>query len=226
MFDRWFRPRPAKAAGARLYAAAVAQARSPVFYTEMGVADRIDSRFELYVVHVVLLQQRLSAAGGEGAEAAQSLFDTFIKALDDVLRELGVGDLSVAKKMRKLGEALYGRASGYRDLLKAGPDKAGLAALIGRTIFADEASPLATPMADYVARTHAALALQPFKALAAGQVAWPHPEPAAPDAKPTPKAAAKKPATKQPAAKKVVAKKPAAKKAPAKTAPRSKAKSK
>ena len=176
MLDRLFRTRPAKASGARLYTAAVAQARSPAFYADLGVPDRIDARFELYVVHVVLLQQRLSGHGPEAAETAQALFDTFISALDDVLRELGVGDLSMAKKMRRLGEALFGRAAAYRDLFKDGPDREGICDLIARTVYGDEAAlDRAAPLADYVMRTHAALALQPLAAALTAEVVWPEP---------------------------------------------------
>ncbi|HEY3813724.1 MAG TPA: ubiquinol-cytochrome C chaperone family protein [Caulobacteraceae bacterium] len=177
MLDRLFRQRPAKASGARLYAAAVAQARRPVFYTALGVPDRIDSRFELYVVHVVLLQQRLSGHGPAASETAQALFDAFIGALDDALRELGVGDLSVSKKMRRLGEALFGRAAAYRDLLQAGPDREGISALVARTVLGDEtALDVAGPLADYVVRAHAALALQPLASVLTGEVAWPEPQ--------------------------------------------------
>jgi cytochrome b pre-mRNA-processing protein 3 len=176
MLDRLFRTRPAKASGARLYTAAVAQARSPAFYANLGVPDRIDARFELYVLHVVLLQQRLTGHGAEAAETAQALFDAFVLALDDALRELGVGDLSVSKKMRKLGEALFGRAAAYRDLFKAGPDREGIRGLIARTVYGDEAAEdLAAPLADYVVRAHAALALQPVDAILKGEVAWPEP---------------------------------------------------
>ena len=177
MLDRLFRTRPAKASGARLYAAAVAQARSPAFYADMGVPDRIYARFELYVLHVVLLQQRLTGHGAEASETAQALFDAFVLALDDALRELGVGDLSVSKKMRKLGEALFGRAAAYRDLFKAGPDREGISALIARTVYGEEAAlEQATPLADYVVRAHAALALQPLAAVLEAEVAWPEPQ--------------------------------------------------
>ncbi|HWE46238.1 MAG TPA: ubiquinol-cytochrome C chaperone family protein [Caulobacteraceae bacterium] len=176
MLDKLFRQRPAKAFGARLYAAAVAQARSPAFYSDLGVPDEIDARFELYVVHVVLLQQRLAGHGAAAAETAQALFDAFIQALDDSLRELGVGDLSVSKKMRRLGEALFGRATAYRDLL-AGPDREGITGLIARTVYGDEAAlERAAPLADYVIRAHAALALEPLPALLQGQVVWPEAE--------------------------------------------------
>lgn len=178
MLDRLFRQRPAKASGARLFAAAVAQARRPAFYADLGVPDEIDSRFELYVVHVVLIQQRLSGHGPEAAEAAQALFDAFVASLDDALRELGVGDLSVSKKMRRLGEALFGRAAAYRDLFKASPDREGIKALIARTVFSDEAAlDRAAPLADYVMRAQAVLAPQPLDTLLKGEVVWPEPNP-------------------------------------------------
>ena len=102
----------------RLYAHAVAQARDPRFYADLGVADRIDARFELYVLHVQLLILRLQDEGGDARDLAQGLFDVFVSALDNDLRELGVGDLSVAKKMRKLSEQVYGRMSAYESGLK------------------------------------------------------------------------------------------------------------
>jgi cytochrome b pre-mRNA-processing protein 3 len=105
MLQNLFRTRPRERLGEPLYELAVRQARDPGFYTRMGVADRIDARFELYTLHVLLLVMRLRDEGGQGAEAAQALFDTYVSALDHALRELGVGDISVGKKMRKLGEA-------------------------------------------------------------------------------------------------------------------------
>ena len=109
MLQRLFRSRPERAMGRRLYAAAVEQARAPELYAVLGVEDRIDARFELYTVHVVLLLERLKGQGEEAGDVGQALFDTYLSALDDALRELGVGDLSVAKKMRRLGETIYAR---------------------------------------------------------------------------------------------------------------------
>lgn len=120
MFKTLFRPRPQAQLGDPLYALAVAQARTPAFYSELGVADRIDARFELYTLHVLLLVMRLRDEGEAGAEAGQALFDTYVSALDHTLRELGVGDISVGKKMRKLGESLYGRMTAYEAPLRSG----------------------------------------------------------------------------------------------------------
>lgn len=146
--------------GEALYARAVAQARRPEFYADLGVPDRIDARFELYTLHVLLLVLRLREEGQAGADAAQDLFDTYVSALDHALRELGVGDLSIAKKMRKLGESLYGRMTAYEAPLKA-DDVEGLAEALGRNLFEDTASPAARSLADYAVRSLASLASRP-----------------------------------------------------------------
>ena len=116
--NRLFSPRPAVLAGRRLYTAAVAQARTPVFYARMGAADTVEGRFEVYTLHLVLLLRRLKGQGAVASEVSQALFDAYLRGLDDGLRQMGVGDLSVGKKMRKLGEAFYGRAKAYDKALE------------------------------------------------------------------------------------------------------------
>ncbi|MBE9188317.1 ubiquinol-cytochrome C reductase, partial [Microcoleus sp. LEGE 07076] len=113
MLKRLFKPRPAVAAGRALYAQTVAQSRTPTLYADLGAPDTPEGRFEIYSVHVYLLLERLKGQGPLAAETAQALFDTYVSALDHALRELGVGDLSVGKKIRKLGEAFYGRINSY-----------------------------------------------------------------------------------------------------------------
>lgn len=176
MLRQLFRPRRARVSGQQLYAALVAQARRPGLYARLGAPDRIDARFELYTLHLALLLGRLKGQGEAAAETAQALFDAFIGALDDALRELGVGDLSVAKKMRKLGEAVYGRCVGYQDALAAG-DRVALQGLIARAVFGQAETPEpAAGLADYALEAHAALAAQPLDAILAGQPAWPETE--------------------------------------------------
>jgi cytochrome b pre-mRNA-processing protein 3 len=167
-----FRPRPDRLAGQVLYEAATRQARQPDFYRTLGVPDSPEGRFELYSLHVVLLLHRLKAAGGETAETAQALFDAYVGALDHALREMGVGDLSVARKMRRLGEAFYGRAKAYDVILAAG-DRAELAALIGRTVFADAPDLGGRALVDYVLASSSCLAAQPIEAIVEGRPQWP-----------------------------------------------------
>lgn len=160
-----FKSRPD--AADRLYAHAVAQARDPRFYRDLGVEDRIDARFELYVLHVQLLILRLQALGEPGRDLGQRLFDVFTSALDNDLRELGVGDLSVAKKMRKLSEQVYGRMTAYEPGLKEG-DADALADALGRNVAAGAGAALAA----YALRARDRLSNQDADALLKGPN-WP-----------------------------------------------------
>jgi cytochrome b pre-mRNA-processing protein 3 len=153
--------------GDRLYRLVVEQARTPAFYTALGVPDEIDARFELYTLHVLILQQRLRDEGDAGAELGQTLFDTYVSSLDNVLRELGVGDISVGKKMRKLGEAVYGRMTAYETPLREG-DAATLSEALDRNVQAGAGAALA----DYALRARGALAVQTLDQVVA-HPAWP-----------------------------------------------------
>jgi len=165
MLNNLFRSRSADRKGLSLYALAVEQARQPGFYTDLGVADEIDARFELYTLHILLLILRLRDEPGQGAErgaeTAQSLFDVYVSALDNALRELGVHDVTMAKKMRKLGEALYGRMTAYEGPLRAG-DTAALASGLARNVYANGDDEAALALANYALAARAGLAGQPF----------------------------------------------------------------
>lgn len=171
--DRIFAPGPAKAAGARLYESAVAQSRRPGLYLELGAPDSVEGRFEVYSLHVSLILLRLKGQGASAAAASQVLFDHYISALDHSLRELGVGDLSVGKKMRKLGEAFYGRVRSYEDALAALPDRAALEAVIARTVLEGVEAADPASLAAYAIGCRDHLAGQSTDLLAQGQVTWP-----------------------------------------------------
>jgi cytochrome b pre-mRNA-processing protein 3 len=156
-----------------LYRQAVAQARRPEFYTALGAPDEIDARFELYTLHVLLLVLRLRDEGDRGVEAAQALFDAYVSALDNALRELGVGDLSMSKKMRRLAEQLYGRMTAYEPLLRA-DDADGLAAALRRNLYAGAADAPAEALAAYALAARRTLAAQPFDAVLRAP-SWPEP---------------------------------------------------
>ncbi len=172
--SRLFSPRPAVLAGRRLYVAAAAQARTPAFYAVMGAPDTNEGRFELYTLHVALLLRRLKGQGSQAAETAQGLFDAYLRGLDDALREMGVGDLSVGKKMRRLGEAFYGRVKHYDEALGALPERAALEAVLGRTVLRGD-SAKASAFADYAITATAALDAQTLETLLEGDVTWPAP---------------------------------------------------
>ena len=173
--SRLFQPRPAVAAGRRLYASASEQARQPAFYAVMGAPDTVEGRFEVYTLHVALTLRRLKGQGPQAAETAQALFDAYVSSLDHALREMGVGDLSVGKKMRKLGEAFYGRVRNYDEAFSSLPDSAPLAAIIARTVLRGGAGADPKPFLDYATAAMAGLDAQPLEVLLQGDASWPTP---------------------------------------------------
>lgn len=114
------------------YEAIVAAARHPAFYADWGVPDTLDGRFDMISLHAFLVLDRLK---GSQQAFRQALVDELFADMDRSLREMGVGDLSVGKKVRKMAEVFYGRVAAY-DLALAGPE-GGLEAAIARNIFPD-----------------------------------------------------------------------------------------
>ena len=147
MLRFFFRNKPDPAVR-QLYEAAVAQARSPVFYTHYGVADTLDGRFEMIVLHMTALINGLTDGEVMGLDG-QALFDHFLSDMDQNLRTIGVSDIAVPKKMKKMGAAFYGR---YEAYLSAQGDRAALAAAVARNVLdrpGAETSPEALGLADY-----------------------------------------------------------------------------
>ena len=115
----------------------MAGARRPSLYITFGVPDTVNGRFEMMVLHGFLIMRRLRDEGSEGAEVAQNLFDILFADMDDALRAMGVGDLGVGRRVRKMAEAFYGRAGAYDDALET-DDLVALEAAFERNIWPDE----------------------------------------------------------------------------------------
>ena len=116
-----------------LYRAVVEQARDPAFYRDFGVPDTLDGRFEMILLHMVLVLGRLRREGEAGAALGQALFDTMVADMDQSLREMGVGDLSVSRRIKAMGQAFYGRAKAYDTAIAA--DDSALADALRRNLF-------------------------------------------------------------------------------------------
>jgi cytochrome b pre-mRNA-processing protein 3 len=114
---------------AALYGMIVAQARSPFFYRGYGVPDTVAGRFDMILLHLVLVLQRLKSEPTATRSYGQQIFDLFCRDMDHNFREMGVGDLAVPKEMRRVGEAFYGRAAAYEAALTA-DDTALIEALV------------------------------------------------------------------------------------------------
>lgn len=157
-----------------LYGTIVAQARSPIFYTEYAVPDTVNGRFDMIVLHLALLMDRTETEGTELRRVGQDVFDRFCQEMDDNLREMGIGDLKVPKEMQKVAEAFYGRRAAYRAALAQSDDGALAQALI-RNVYsgAAERAPQARRLAAYVRAAMRMLATQ--DRLRDGALAWPDP---------------------------------------------------
>ncbi len=114
-----FSPSPDTLAARELLTAVMTEARRPELYEEAGVADTIDGRFDLLTVHLYFVLRRLRSEGPAAQRLGQRLFDAAFANFDEALREMGVGDLSVGKKIRKMAQAFYGRLNAYETALGA-----------------------------------------------------------------------------------------------------------
>jgi cytochrome b pre-mRNA-processing protein 3 len=172
MFARFRRARLDPAIPSTLYGAIVAQARTPALYTDLGVPDTVEGRFEMVVLHMALTLRRLFR-GDEGSRAVgQAVFDVYGREMDDALRALGVKDTSVGKRMRFLTEAYYGRAKAYDDALDAG-DAGALATVLGRTAYGRTDAVAAPALAAYMLAADNVLAATAIDRVIAGEAAWP-----------------------------------------------------
>ena len=156
-----------------LYQALVRQARQPAFYARLGVPDSLDGRFDMVTLHVALALIRLKAAGSDGAAVGQSLFDAMFADMDRSLREIGVGDLSVGKRVQQMASAFYGRLDAYERAL--GAETAALEAALTRNLYGTVTPQPAqvAAMAAYVRAVAAKLALQTAGDMAAGRIDLP-----------------------------------------------------
>jgi cytochrome b pre-mRNA-processing protein 3 len=127
---------PDERIGFQLYGAAVAAAREPYYYSALGVPDTLNGRFDLVGLHTCIVIRRLRRAPPPGPSLAQSVFDAMFSDMDVNLRELGVSDLSVGKRVRVMWEAFHGRAVVYEAALEAA-DIPKLADALTRNVWAD-----------------------------------------------------------------------------------------
>jgi cytochrome b pre-mRNA-processing protein 3 len=163
----------ADADAAKLYGAIVAQARLPVFYQALAVPDTLEGRYLVLSVHLFAVLRRLQQQGAEAQALAQALSDRFSEDMETVLREIGVGDLSIPKKVRGLAASSAALFAAYADALPEGD--AAIAAVMADALGAQsEASGAATPaLAHYLRRVTAALDGQAIAELAEGEVRFP-----------------------------------------------------
>lgn len=132
-------------------------ARRPLFYSEMGVPDTVLGRFEMLTVVLILYFRRTSQSARSGQEIAQEIIDYFFEDIDHSMRELGVGDVGVPKRVKKFARMYYGRLESYAAALDAADNEA-LKLALRRNIRPDEPdAPDMTALATYMIEAEAAL---------------------------------------------------------------------
>jgi cytochrome b pre-mRNA-processing protein 3 len=156
-----------------LYGAIVAQARLPVFYQSFGVPDTLEGRFAVLAAHLFVVLERLHALGSAGAALAQALADRFSEDMETVLRELGVGDMGVPKKMRKLARSSAALLRAYGEGHAAGEEAFAATIASSLPLEGAAAEAAAARLASYLTDAARLLASRDLAALEEGRVAFP-----------------------------------------------------
>ena len=172
VFGSWFQQRKRNRwAVDKLHNSIQVQALRPDFYYDGGARDNFSGRFEMTSLHAALVFRRLRTVGGAGKDLAQECFEALFDGFDEALRDIGTGDLSVGKKIRKMGEAFYGRAKAYDEALAKDtpPEALGLALVRNLGLNDDQGERFAR----YVRIVEDTLVRHSNQQLLEGEVNWP-----------------------------------------------------
>jgi len=169
----WLRARSRSGrTAAELYGSIVTAARREIFYSELGVPDTPDGRFAMLALHMYLVLERLQEEGPEGQKLSRALVERFVTDIYDCMRELGVGDLTVPRKVKKAAGALYDWSAQFRQAKTAGGETA-LADAVKRCLLPPEADSRAPKvLATYICEEERRFREHPATALLAGKIAF------------------------------------------------------
>ena len=169
LFSRSPRTSPVRS----VYEAIVAQARQPDFYLSGGVADSLDGRYDMIVLHADAVMVHLQAGDEADKAFSQELIDELFRDMDRSLREMGVGDMGVGKRVKKMATVYYGRANAYAEGRMNG--SAGLEGALLRNVYAGDGSKAdcARRLAQYALELHNAMSAVPRDAIRAGRLELP-----------------------------------------------------
>lgn len=154
---RLFTPEPLREQAHALYVALVNQSRKPVFFSQWGVEDTLDGRFDVIVLHLSLVLERVEG----DAAFTQQLMEVFFADMDRSLRELGASDTGIGKRIQKMAQAFFGRLKAYQDA----KDEAALTAALQRNLYREKPQDHAKDVAAYIMRNRAHLRAQSADAI-------------------------------------------------------------
>lgn len=159
----------------QLYGSSVTASRAPEFYVSCGVPDTAEGRFEMLILHLFLVQERLKAAGEAGAGVGRALAEEFVAEMDNALREMGVGDMGIPRRVKQAAEAYNGRLIAY-EKAAAEADLAALQAALSRNVYAGTAPEFGPgTLLSYVRAAREAVRAQSTDAIVNGVIAFPAP---------------------------------------------------
>ena len=154
-----------------VYSAIVAQSRQPVFYAEWSVPDTVTGRFDMISLHMALLFRRLRTETGPHKDFSQAVFDLFFRDMDRSLREMGVGDLGVPKRIQKMGNIFFGLLAALNEPMDRN-DQPGLEAVLSRNIFDGATGEHVAALARYLLLQDRALLSRSANDIVAGRIAF------------------------------------------------------
>jgi cytochrome b pre-mRNA-processing protein 3 len=174
IFTQWRARRMSRALIEQILGEIVAAARRPALYEALGAPDRFDGRFELLALHAELVLRRLAALGGLADFIAQDIVDGLFTHFDDTLREMGLSDIAVSKRLKAMGSAFYGRNAAYSAALGRG-SIAELADALKRNVYGSDpnAAAKSAELALYIGSLDAGLAETPIEAFTTGRFRFP-----------------------------------------------------
>lgn len=173
-----FMSRRDRDAAQKLYSSIVGRARTPDLFSVYGVDDSLDGRFDMILLHLFLVVDRLQAIGSDEAlHLAQTVQEVMIDDMDRNLREMGVGDMSVGKKVKQMGEAWFGRRTAYFQALGQEDPKAAMARAFERNVFPGASGDRAARLADYALSMRQTLSLLTLSEIGSFAANLPDPQP-------------------------------------------------
>ena len=148
----------------------VAKARDPAFYATLAVPDTVNGRFDMLVIHAMLVLRRLRGGGVNADQTGKALLELLFKDMDQSLREMGVGDMGIGRHIKRMAKALFGRAEAYEAGLDG--DTAALTAILIENLYrqTEPAADHVEQMADYVRRAAAHVGRESAEEILAGRL--------------------------------------------------------
>ena len=169
LFDLFRRQDPAEDAALVLYPTLVEKARDPAFYAQLAVPDTVNGRFDMLVIHAMLVLRRLRGAGAAADAFGKALLELLFRDMDQSLREMGVGDMGIGRHIKKMAKALFGRAEAYEAGLDG--DVSLLLEALKENVYRRAAGDAhLAQMADYLTRAAQHVATQDVGDIVAGKI--------------------------------------------------------